>query len=97
MSLFNNKKEEKAAWDEFLSDCSARECGLIEESDEARNCRTCFFYCTRETSLKCKKRVAACSWVRIEIPERDEDLIREMDRERFGRQQTAWVTGGHEQ
>ena len=68
---------------------------MVSESDET--CRTCFFYCTRETSLNCKKRIAACSWDRIEIPDRDEDLAREMDRERFGRMQTAWVTGGHEQ
>jgi hypothetical protein len=69
----------------------------ILESNEARACRSCFFYCTRETSLNCKKRIAACSWPRIEVPEHDENLAREMDRERFGRMQTAWVTGGCQQ
>jgi len=57
--MFTNKKEKKAAWDEFVNDNAARECGLIHEPDE--------------------------------------DLEREREQERFGRMQTAWVTGGHEQ
>jgi len=32
--MFTNKKEKKAAWDEFVSDCAARECGLIKEDDD---------------------------------------------------------------
>jgi hypothetical protein len=70
---------------------------MYESSKQAKTCAGCFFYCTRETSLKCKKRIAACSWDRIEIPERNEDLEREREQERFGRMQNAWVTGGHGQ
>jgi len=28
----------------------------ITESEKARRCRTCFFYCSRSVSLKCSKR-----------------------------------------
>jgi len=35
--------------------------------------------------------------MQTEDVERDEDLAREMERERFGRQCDAWVCGGHEQ
>ena len=36
-------------------------------------------------------------WSTVLDEERDEDLDREREQERFGRNQNAWVTGGHEQ
>ena len=89
--MFTNKKEKKAAWEEFMNDNAARECGLITSDDgiklgpvDLNNGRKL----SRLFDLDPKD---------YEPDEPDEDLEREREKERFGRNQNAWVTGGHEQ
>jgi len=88
--MFANKKEKKAAWEEFLSDNAARECGLnTTVSDDGIK--------LGPIDLNNGRKLSRLFDVDPKDYEPDEDLERERAAERFGRQQTAWVTGGHEQ
>jgi hypothetical protein len=85
--MFANKKEKKAAWDEFVNDNAARECGLITDDGIKLG----------PIDLNEGRKLSRLFDVNPKDYEPDEDLEREREQEKFGRQQNAWVTGGHEQ
>ena len=89
--MFTNKKEKQAAWEEFMNDNAARECGLVSDDGIKLG----------PVDLNEGRKLSRLFDVDPKKYEPDEDLEREREEERkverFGRNQNAWVTGGHEQ
>jgi hypothetical protein len=86
--MFTNKKKKKAAWDEFIADNAARECGTLVSNDGIK---------LGPVDLNNGRKLSRLFDVDPKDYEADEDLDRERKQERFGRMQNEWVTGGHEQ
>jgi hypothetical protein len=89
--MFANKKEKKAAWDEFVNDNAARECGLVSDDGIKLG----------PIDLNNGRKLSRLFDVDPKDYEPDEDLEREREeereQERFRRAQNAWVTWGHGQ